>query len=402
MIGRLKRDLEQLGNIGKDARGGVARPTFSQADLEARSFLIELMGQAGLHISTDAAANIIGIRAGRQKSPLISTGSHIDTGIMWGIFDGPLGVIGGIESIRMMNDENITTDLPIAIMCFTDEEGTYLSLAGSKFFSGALSKEELYRTTNKYDGSKFGDLVPRALKNGIIERFTTPIKSHIELHIEQGPILEKQNLQIGILSGIVGIRWINLTLKGQQAHAGATPMNLRRDPTIPASNMILEVRHIALSFKDMVGTCGVIKVTPNVINAIPREVHLGVDLRSLDRKELDIAAQQVIENSKKAASEENCELEYSISEAANPAIFSRNVISVIKDATVALGYSHTIMPSRAGHDTQNLANQSEVGMIFVPSKGGISHAPEEWTEFEQAHNGVEVLKKSLTKLATVH
>jgi allantoate deiminase len=397
---RLKRDLEQLGSFGKDSRGGVSRPTFSWEDLAARAFLVDLMRKADLQVFTDSAANIVGIRAGKVDSPLVSSGSHIDTGIMWGIFDGPLGVMGAIESVRMMNDENVKTRLPIAVVCFTDEEGTFLSLGGSKYFSGLVSKEELYATTSKYEKSdKFGDLVSRARIKDTVEHFTTPIQSHVELHIEQGPVLERERVDIGIVSGIVGIRWTSLKVKGQQAHAGATPMNMRRDPSIPAAKVILSVRDIALKHQDMVGTCGVIRVMPNVINAIPREVELGIDIRSLEQNDLDNAGTQLIENAKQIAQSERCELEYSLSEGVRPAIFSDRIMDAVRDSANSLGYSSRTMPSRAGHDSQSMTSRSDVGMIFVPSRGGISHAPEEWTDFDQAYRGVEVLKKTLVKLA---
>ncbi len=400
MLDRLGNDLNQLGSYGRDARGGVSRPTFSKPDIEARRFLIDLMVKAGLEVHTDAVANIVGIREGRSESPFVSTGSHIDTGVMWGTFDGALGVLGAIEAIRMLNDDKITTKLPIAIFSFTDEEGTYQGQAGSKYFARLLSKREVYETKNKYDGSKFADGVKNALMNDSLERFNIPTKNHIELHIEQGPILETENLQIGVVTGIVGIRWLYVTFRGKQAHAGACPMNLRRDPLIPASELALTVRQIALKHSEMVGTCGVVNVRPNVINAIPNEATVGVDLRSLDRNELEQAMHEVMDASKQLAAKEHCEVEvHSVSEVGNPTIFPEEIVSFVRRNAESLGYSYRLMPSRAGHDTQTIAYIANVGMIFVPSRGGISHAPEEWTDVEQAHRGVKLLEECLIKLA---
>lgn len=361
---------------------------------------MDLMVQVGLEVHTDAVANIVGVRKGRSKFPFVSTGSHIDTGMMWGIFDGALGVVGAIEAIRMLNDEKITTELPIAVFSFTDEEGTYQAQAGSKYFAGLLTKQEVYETKNKYDGSRFADRVKKALSQDSLERLNIATKNHIELHIEQGPILEAEHVQIGVVTGIVGIRWLYVTFRGKQAHAGACPMDLRRDPMIPASELALKVRGIALSHNEMVGTCGVANVTPNVINAIPSEVTVGVDLRSLDRNELDQAMHEVISSSKQFAEKEHCDVEiHSVSHVGNPTIFPQDIVSLVRQNTMSLGYSYKMMPSRAGHDTQTIANVANVGMIFVPSRGGISHSPEEWTDFEEAHRGVKLLEECLIKLA---
>lgn len=399
MLNRLQRDLQKLGSFGKYEEGGVFRPSLGEADLEAREFVMGLMLDAGLEIHTDRAANIVGIRKGRKKTPLVTSGSHIDAGRKWGIFDGPLGVIGAIEAIRMMNDENTETKFPIGVICFTDEEGAYLTLAGSHYFAGIISKEELYQKTNKYDGSIFGKLIDKALPKNVEEKFTLPIRDHVELHIEQGPVLEAEKKEIGIVSGIVGIRWLNIVFKGKQSHAGATPMNLRKDATIPASRTILALKNEVTKFPEMVGTCGLIKVTPNVTNAIPGQVEIGIDLRSLNRKEMESTAEKVINEAEKFASEEGCGFSFTTSEAANPVPASPEIMTSIKKSTESLKYTYIVMPSRAGHDTQNLAKLAKIGMIFVPSKGGISHAPEEWTDFDQAHKGVEVLKRSLVDLA---
>jgi hydantoinase/carbamoylase family amidase len=398
MIYRLEQDLKKLGSIGV-YDGGVFRPSLSDADIEAREFVKKLMLDAGLEIQIDRAANIIGIRKGKKSSPFVTTGSHIDAGKRWGIFDGTLGVIGAIEAVRMMNEENIDTELPLAIICFTDEEGTYEFYSGSKYFTGLISKEELYQKKNKYDGQIFGDLVKKALPTKVIERFSYPIKYHIELHIEQGPILEAKRKEIGVVSGIVGIRWLNLTFIGKQSHAGTTPMNLRNDPTIPASETILYLRKIVTKYPEMVGTSGLVKVSPNVINVIPGQVEVGIDLRSLIKSDMEKALDEVTEEAKKFAEEEGCKVSFSILEAQNPVPASPEVMEVIKKSAEFLKYSYIVMPSRAGHDTQNMAKITKVGMIFVPSKGGISHAPEEWTDFDQAHKGVEVLKRSLVELA---
>jgi len=403
VLSRLRSDLEKLGSIGKLENGGVFRPSFSDADIEARKYVISLMIDAGMDVMVDTAANIVGIRKGTVESPLVMTGSHIDAGYRWGIFDGPLGVLGAIEAVRMLNEEKVKTKYPVAVVCFSDEEGSYLPLSGSKYFAGLITKEALFETKNKYDGSIFGEVVKKAYQikgiSKVVEKFDFQIKNYVELHIEQGPILESVKKEIGVVNGIVGIRWVYLTFKGQQSHAGTTPMNLRKDATVPAAKSILALRRIVLNYKDMVGTAGVIKVTPNVVNAIPKEVVVNMDIRSLDRNELDQAAIAIVKEAELYAKEEGVELVYSINEAANPVPCSNVVVETIKSAVESLNYSYIVMPSRAGHDAQNVARLTKIGMIFVPSKGGISHSPEEWTDRDYCHKGVEVLKKTIISLA---
>jgi len=403
VLSRLKEDIERLGSFGKLKDGGVFRPSFSDADIEARKYLIELMNEVNLEVYVDAAGNIIGIREGQLKSPMVMTGSHIDAGMRWGIFDGTLGVLGAIEAIRLINEEKLKTKLPLAVACFTDEEGAFMPLSGSKYFAGIISKEELYKSKNKYDGSIFGDVVRKAFSlkgiRNVVDNLNTDLKYYIELHIEQGPILESLNKEIGIVTGIVGIRWVNLTFKGLQSHAGTTPMNLRRDPTIPAAKTILALRELVLKYNEMVGTAGVIKVSPNVINAIPGEVIVNMDIRSLNIKELNHVANEIVNVAQKYCKDEKVDLLFNINEAANPVLCAEEVINKIKEVTEKYGYTYIQMPSRAGHDAQNVAKLTKIGMIFVPSKKGISHSPEEWTEWEHCYKGVQVLKETLVRLA---
>lgn len=405
MVDRLRESLEKLGKYGKLSEGGVFRSSFSDADIEARKFIVSLMKEANLDIYMDAAGNIIGIRKGEIESPVVMTGSHIDAGMRWGIFDGTLGVIGAIEAVRQIDEEGFKTKLPLAIACFTDEEGAFIPLAGSKFFAGLISKDELYRSKNKYDGTMFGEVVKKAFDiNGIkkiFERIMINIKYYLELHIEQGPILESLNKEIGIVTGIVGIRWVNLNFKGTQSHAGTTPMNLRRDPMIPAAKAILALRDVVLKYNGMVGTAGAIKVSPNVVNAIPGEVIISMDIRSLKIEELNHVATEIIELAKKFSSEENVDFSFTINEAANPVLCDKEIVNILKDISERNGYSYIYLPSRAGHDAQNVAKLTKIGMIFVPSKKGISHSPEEWTDWEHCNKGVKVLKESLLELSYV-
>ncbi|EZQ10222.1 amidase [Candidatus Acidianus copahuensis] len=402
-ISRLKQDMEDLGRIGKDPRGGISRPSMSDPDLDAREFIMEKMREAGLEVYYDLAGNIIGIRRG-QCNEFVTTGSHIDTVLNGGMFDGSLGVLGGIEAIRLMNEEGVETKRSLAIIVFTDEEGNaFAPFVGSKYFSGTLDKEELVKMRGKYVGVEFSQVFRKfesrvSSKAKKMERFPFRIKYHVELHVEQGPTLEMNNKDIGIVTGIVGILRLWLRFKGKQSHSGTTPMNMRKDPMIPASRMVLDVREKVKRFEEMVGTTAFMEVKPNVVNVIPGEVYIGIDVRSMEIEEILNMKEILINDAKKFSEEEGNLLDHEIL-IEEPIRSSSDVMEKIRGSTEELGYSYMELPSRAVHDTQMMAKITKVGMIFVPSKSGISHAPEEWTDWDKAYKGVEVLKETLIKLA---
>lgn len=400
---RLRSDLENLGKIGRDPKGGISRPALSEQDIEARIYVIERMKEAKLKVYVDQGGNIIGIREGKVKEPFITTGSHIDTVLNGGMFDGALGVIGGLEAIRELNEEGVKTKLPIALIVFTDEEGNaFMPFAGSKYFAGLIDKNTLHSIEGKYEKITFGQALERFLKKvnmSPIERFPFPITSHLELHIEQGPILEAERKQIGIVTGIVGVYRIWMEFKGKQAHAGTTPMNMRSDPMIPASATVIKVRESVLRWgKDLVGTVGYIQVSPNVVNVIPGYVKIGIDIRSLSRNDMLGVGKEIIDHAKEVSEKEGVKLNYE-TYLEEPALCDEKIIKTIEESVMELGYEYIKMPSRAVHDSQIMSHITKIGMIFVPSRGGISHAPEEWTDYEDSYRGVKVLKSTLIKLA---
>jgi hydantoinase/carbamoylase family amidase len=397
---RLEERLTELGKIGRLEGGGVSRPALGEAEIAARRYVGQLMMDAGLSVAVDDAGNMIGTRKGRLESPYVTTGSHIDTVLNGGIFDGALGVVGAIEAVKMMQDEGTVTELPLAVINFADEEGAYNSLGGSKFFAGSLSARDLYQSKSRHDGSIYGDKVGAALAGDRIARFTEPIKAHLELHIEQGPIMEKEGKDIGIVTGIVAMNWVGISLTGVQSHAGTTPMSLRHDPVLVGARIVSEVREIVKSYGEMVGTVGSFKVSPNVSNVIARQVDLNVDVRSLSMPDLTAAIDRIQKRAKELADQEGVGFRSDIASIAESTPCAKEVVDAITEATERLGYSCMYMPSRAGHDTESMARVAKVGMVFVPSRGGVSHAPEEFTDFEQAHRGVEVLKRSMLSLAS--
>ncbi|MUN29101.1 M20 family metallo-hydrolase [Sulfuracidifex metallicus] len=401
-MNRIREDIEALGKIGKDNRGGNSRPALTYQDLEARKHVVDIMKDAGLRVLVDKGANIIGIREGKLKEPFVSTGSHIDTVMNGGMFDGVLGVMGGLETIRQMNEERIKTDFPLALIVFTDEEGnSFMPFAGSKFFTGEINEEELGKLRGKYEDISFRDTFKRFIekvegKVELIDRFPFKVKTHMELHVEQGPILDAKKIQIGVVNGIVGVERLWINFLGKQSHAGSTPMNMRADPLIPASETVLKVRQTVGEFNEMVGTVGFLEVSPNVVNVISGKVRLGIDIRSLSEKDMEDATTKIMKGAENSSLMEGVRMETERL-VEKPVPCSPKVIGEIKSSAEELGYSYLIMPSRAIHDTQVMASITDVGMIFVPSKDGISHAPQEWTDWEDCDRGQRVLKLALLK-----
>ncbi|BBG25088.1 N-acetyl-lysine deacetylase [Sulfuracidifex tepidarius] len=401
MTSRIKEDIEAIGKIGKDQRGGNSRPALSPEDIEARLYLIERMREAGLEVYVDDAANIIGVRKGRLKEPYVSTGSHVDTVMNGGIFDGVLGVVGGLETMRQLNEDRVETKFPMVLVVFTDEEGnSFMPFVGSKYFAGEISNE-LSDLKGKYELISFKDALERFLRRvegkvKKIGRFPYALRNHVELHVEQGPILYQRKVQIGVVTGIVGVQraWVEFT--GRQAHAGSTPMDMRSDPMISAAKTIEKVREIAIQM-DMVGTVGFVEVSPNVINVIPGKVRIGVDLRSLSKEDMKKAISSVVSYALESSSPEGVKVD--VTEFfEEPVLCSPRVVEEVKRSSEEAGFSYMELPSRAVHDSQVMAKVTDVGMIFVPSRDGVSHAPEEWTEWEDCDRGQETLKRTLLSL----
>ena len=402
---RLHRDLTALGEIGSRPEGGRTRLALSAEDLQARSFLKGLMKEAGLTVRVDQAGNIIGHRAGKDEQlPIIAFGSHIDTVPNAGMLDGCYGVMGALEVMRTLNENHVETAHPLEMICFSNEEGVRFPFhTGSKVACGTLELDSAYaqsdaagvtyREALEAEGAPIGSLAPALRRRG-------EVKAWVELHIEQGPVLEKEGLKIGVVEAIVGLKHIMVEILGETGHAGTVPMSGRRDPAISAARLVLEVKWIASEIGDKsVATVGVIKVTPGAMNVIPKSVEVGIDLRDAETARLENGAIMI-----KRAVDVLCDeggVEYSLRETAStaPALMSEKVVRMIEASAVKLDAPCMRMPSGAGHDTQNMASICDVGMIFVPSRGGISHAPEEYTSPEDLATGTDVLLNTVLELA---
>lgn len=404
---RLLRDVEALGKIGEVEGQGRTRLALSKEDFEARRFLIKLMQEAGLKVRIDKVGNIIGRREGKRGGlPVVAFGSHIDTVPNAGMFDGCLGVLSAIEVIRVLNDNSIVTEHPLEVISFSAEEGVRFPLTiGSKVATGLMSLKEAYEQRDQTNISYKEALEMEGLA---VEELAEPlrkrgeIKAWVELHIEQGPVLYSKGVKIGIVEGIAGVSHHMLTLYGVSGHAGTVPMKHRRDPLLAAARIVEEVYSTASRLSDRtVGTVGMLRTYPGAINVIPAKVEMSIDFRDVDAELLNQGISSLRSSIDKITRELGIRYELLERARVDPTPMSRAVIDVIRTVAIKLGVSHMQMHSGAAHDTQNMARICDAGMIFVPSKEGISHSPLEWTEPDDAAIGADVLLHTVLELAKV-
>lgn len=397
---RLHKSLLTLATYGKNAQGGSDRVAFSTHDVEARKFVKSLMEKAGLEVSIDFAGNLIGRKAGKNPNlKPISFGSHIDEVPNGGDYDGPVGSLGAIEAVHTLTDNSHTTDHPLEVIIFTNEEG---GVVGSRAIVGALSQEALQVVSNagvtQEEGIKLLGGSPERIAE--LKRNPEDIAAFLELHIEQGGNLYNEKVDIGVVEGIVAIEWWEFSFKGKANHAGTTPMNMRKDPMLPGSKFVLAVNEIVNSYEGrQVGTVGKIQAFPGAGNVIPGEVKLNVEVRDLSSEKIWKIYADLEQKAKQLAQEGGVELEIKhIEVASKPALADPMIREVIKSQAEKLGFSTKSLPSGAGHDAQEMARIAPMGMIFIPSKDGISHAPEEFSTKEDIANGANVLLQTILEL----
>jgi N-carbamoyl-L-amino-acid hydrolase len=404
---RLWGTLEKLSEFGRPAgagfEGGVTRLGFSDEDLGARAYVMALMREAGLEVRVDPAGNIFGRRAGTENLPVILFGSHIDSVPRGGNFDGDVGSLGAIEVIRALNDHNVRTRHPLEVVIWTNEEGHHFGrgLFGSSAAAGLLEADVLVRRDEK--GMSVADWLrrygqdPDKLSAARIEK--GKLAAYIELHIEQGGVLDERKIQIGVVEGIVGIHWWTCQATGFANHAGTTPMDRRQDALAAAARAALAVREeVRAEPGRQVGTVGYVKVEPGARNIIPGRVEFPVELRDLDAAKVLRIWARIQRRFAQIAQEENVTLECAPLQADKPALTNATIREVIRESARAAGLSTLDMPSGAGHDAQQIAHLAPIGMIFVPSRGGISHSPKEYSSPKDVANGAEVLYRTILYL----
>jgi N-carbamoyl-L-amino-acid hydrolase len=397
---RLEERLMALAQFGKNPEGGVSRVAFSEADLQGRQYIISLMRQAGLTVRIDPAGNIIGRREGSDPTlPVILFGSHIDSVPRGGNYDGNVGVIGAIECVQVLKENGIITRHPLEVVVFADEEG---GLVGSRAMIGELTPETLDVVSHSgktiREGIRFIGGDPDRLADA--RRRRGEIKAYLELHIEQGAHLETEKIQIGVVEGIVGINWWNVTVEGFANHAGTTPMDRRRDALLAAAHLIIAVNRVVRSVPGrQVGTVGRISAEPGAPNVIPGRVVMSLELRDLSRKKVASLFEKIQQEARALEDRFGVTVRFDpIPANSIPAMTDERVRRLIAEAARKLGLSYTVMPSGAGHDAQEIARIAPVGMIFVPSVGGISHSPREYSRPQDIANGANVLLQTILEI----
>ena len=397
---RLSDNLKRLRVYGINEMNGNDRVAYSDYDIQAREFLKSYLKNLGLTVEVDYAANIIARKEGTNKKlKPIAFGSHIDAVPNGGHYDGPLGVIGGIEVLETIIEDKIINSHPLELIIFTNEEG---GVFGSRALAGKLNYDALEVKTAS--GFTNGEGVDRL--GGDQRKIFDVIKSSndyhafIELHIEQGNILNKNNIDIGVVTGIVGLKWWDVTIEGFANHAGTTPMGERKDPMITAADFILLVKNIINERPgNQVGTVGKIEAFPGAPNVIPGKVKLSLEIRDLDENKIDFLFNEIEKKAKIIALENETTISFSsIDINASPALMDDQIQALIIDASNELNYSFKKMPSGAGHDAQDMAIIVPSGMIFIPSLDGISHSPKEFSSDEAVYKGTNILLNTILKL----
>ncbi len=395
---RLNQSIARLAQIGKLDNGGVKRIAYSQEDIEARNLVQQWMREIQMQVRVDAAGNIIGRYPGKYPdAPALATGSHIDTVPCGGHYDGAYGVLAGLEAVRVLQENRLKLDRSLEVIVFTDEEG---SMIGSKAISGRIINDSDYY--RRPDGTDIQTCLTRVggSWNNIAQARRSPneLAAFVELHVEQGPVLESMGKQIGVIEGIVGQRRFNITVKGSANHAGTTPMQMRCDALVAAAQVVLAVNQIGNTPGQQVATVGKMKVLPNAANVVPGWVEMSLDLRDLSSLHIDSLLKQLRIHLEEIAVATDTQISLNPCLHNEPALAEPYIQQAIARSCKNLQLNYTYLPSRASHDAQELAQITDMGMIFVPSKMGVSHDASEYTSPEQCIQGANVLLQTLIQL----
>jgi N-carbamoyl-L-amino-acid hydrolase len=398
---RLEQFIDELGRIGATPRGGLTRLALTDEDKRGRDLMVRWMRDAGLRVTVDAMGNIFGERPGREPLPPVIMGSHVDSVPTGGKYDGQLGVLCGLETLRALDTHGIRTRHPVTLAIFTNEEGARFqpAMIASGVMAGKIALEDAYNARDK-DGIRLVDELERIGYLGAEPCVPRPFRAYLELHIEQGPFLEKERLSVGVVDGIVAISWSRLTIHGVQDHAGPTPMRIRHDALVAAAEVVTGVRTIAHELGgDLVTTVGNLVVHPNIVNAIPGKVTLSIDMRDPRDETLEVARRCLDAVVKAACEREGVryELEHYWRVPFTP--FAPDVVAAVERAAMAVGAPFRHILSGAGHDAQYMAAIGPAGMIFVPSRDGRSHCEEEFTPMDDIEHGAATLFLAVVDLA---
>ena len=395
---RLSQSITQMGRIGARPGKGVTRLALSHEDGEARDLLVKWMKLEGLEVKIDEIGNIFGLRKGREPNfkPVLM-GSHLDTVINAGIFDGAVGVLSALEGIRRLNELNIETKRSVCVACFTNEEGVRFQpdMMGSLVASGKLPVEEAHSRTDDD-----GKTVKESLEEiGYLGHDHVKPGAYFELHVEQGPILHSRGLEIGVVEGVQGIEWYNVSYLGAANHAGTTPIELRRDALLGVTRLHGGLNDYIRTTREALCTIGKLNLEPNAINIIPGKANFTVDFRAYDHEVFSKGKHHVKSLIEEAARKNGLEYTIDILADIDPVHFREETIQIVTNVVNRLGYSSTRLHSGAGHDAQLLHYVCPTGMIFVPSIKGVSHSPLEESSMLDISKGANVLLNSVLEMA---
>lgn len=398
---RLLASLQALGAVGGLPGGGCCRLALTDEDRAGREWVAQRMRELGMALQVDAIGNLVAVHAGEVDGPPVMVGSHIDTVRTGGLYDGNYGVLAGLELVASLREAGLRARRPIAVAAFTNEEGARFApdMMGSLVYVGGLPLGEALDARG-IDGSRLGDELQRIGWVGAAPVGKPQVDSYVELHIEQGPVLDLAGLPIGVVEGVQGISWTEFNFEGVSNHAGTTPMHLRRDAGLVATRLANFVHALALRYGGrQIGTCGSLQLKPNLINVIPQHARLTVDLRNTDGPTLARAEAEVLAHAAALAAEQGVSCRHHPLARFDPVQFDAAVVDLEAREAQAMGLAHQRLPSGAGHDAQMLARVCPTGMIFVPSVGGLSHNVREHTEARHLVQGAQLLARVVLALA---
>ena len=399
---RLQQRLKDLGQFGALDGGGTNRLALSDSDKAGRDWTVGQMLALGMTVTTDAIGNVVATYAGTEPLPPVMTGSHIDTVRTGGWYDGNYGVMAGLEVVATLRDAGVRTRRPIQVAFFTNEEGARFQpdMMGSLVMVGGLPLEDALAVQAVDNGATVGAELQRIGYAGSSPVGAPQVDSFVELHIEQGPVLEQEGKQIGVVEGVQGICWMEFTFNGTSNHAGTTPMALRHDAGMCAMRTAAFIAELVARYGGrQLGTVGAVQLKPNLINVIAAQAVMTVDLRNTEGAKLQQAQAEVLAFAQQVAADHGVQFAHRQLADFAPVAFDARLVSSVEQHAQAQGLSTLRMPSGAGHDAQMLARVCPTAMVFVPSAGGLSHNVREHTDADQLEQGANVLLQVLLERA---
>ncbi len=401
-LARLKKDIDALAAFGRDPRGGITRPSFSPADLEARAWLKERFTAAGLNFRQDGAGNQFGRLGGDGRAVLV--GSHIDTVINGGNFDGSVGVLAGLECLRRIKEEGLKPARPVEVVFFTDEEGNLVGdFLGSRAFAGLLNDAEIKRGVTSF-GRPLRDILAGTefTVEGILKAHQgkPDVEAFLELHIEQGSTLDTEDVPIGVVERIAGKNYRWCSFVGRADHGGTTPLELRHDAFLATADFALKgTQLVATQYYGSMITFGRASVLPGSFNVVPGEVDFSLDFRSASKETLETLEKELLALAQDIASTRGLSFFSRVVDKTDPVAVSPRVLEILKEECRKLDYPFLSLTSGAGHDAQIVSLVADAGMIFIPCLDGISHSPEEMIRWEDLEKGANLLLQAVIRLA---